>query len=222
MAAHFGKMALGTDPSKQPHAHVHFRAEPHPRENRGGAALEVLERLVWLVELQATRCCARSCSSMMDCTFRRRGSKPSRFYVRAIDGIAIGPKAGSCGTAAYQATTIIETNIERDPLWDDYRELAAEYGFRACWSSPILSHTGQVLGTFAMYYRTPRGPLPEEQRLSEIAIHIASIAIENRRAEESLRKSEERYRALVTASSQDVWRTDERGEAFFARQPGAR
>jgi PAS domain S-box-containing protein len=91
------------------------------------------------------------------------------------------------------------TDILKDPLWDDFRELAVKHELRACWSSPILSHTGRVSGTFAMYYRVPRGPLPEEQRLTDIATHIASIAIDSRRTEESLREREERSRAIVRA-----------------------
>src|SRR5262245_23703331 len=147
----------------------------------------------------------------------RLGAAPSlpESYVDAIDGSAIGPNTGSCGTAAYFAKAVFVTDILTDPLWEDYRELAVRNGLRACWSTPILSPRAEVSGTFAMYYRVPRGPRPEEERLMQAATHIASIAIENWRAHESLYKSEERYRALVSASSQDVWRTNERGEAFF-------
>src|SRR5207244_6054060 len=58
------------------------------------------------------------------------------------------------------------------------------YGFRACWSTPILAHSGQALGSFAMYYREPRGPSPAEMRALEMATHLAGIAIERRVARE--------------------------------------
>jgi PAS domain S-box-containing protein len=136
----------------------------------------------------------------------RHGAAPSlpTAYTRAIDGAAIGPSAGSCGTAAYRAETVIVSDIETDPLWADYRNLASAHGLRACWSSPVLSSAGKVLGTFATYYREPRIPSPQEQNVIERITHLASIAVERERAEESLRASEaylaEAQRLTHTAS----------------------
>jgi len=114
-------------------------------------------------------------------------------YIRALDGSEIGPAAGSCGTAAYRQAPVIVTDIETDPLWDDYRELARAHGLRACWATPIIDADGRVLGTFAMYYRQPRSPGEEDFRLIERATHIAGIAIERKQAEASLRESEEKF-----------------------------
>jgi GAF domain-containing protein len=88
----------------------------------------------------------------------RHGAAPSlpTSYIEAIDGIAIGPSVGSCGTAAYRGEPVIVSNIATDPLWSDFRDLALGHGLRACWSTPILSSEGRVLGTFAIYYREPR------------------------------------------------------------------
>ena len=88
----------------------------------------------------------------------RRGAAPSlpEGYNQAIEGAAIGPRAGSCGTAMYFGRTIIATDVLVDPVWEDYRELAVAYGFRACWSTPIFSAQRRVLGSFAMYYPDPR------------------------------------------------------------------
>lgn len=118
------------------------------------------------------------------------GAAPSlpEAYSRAIDGEAIGPAAGSCGTAAYRGEAVIVTDIELDPLWANYRDLALAHGLRACWSTPIRSYQGPVLGTFAMYYREPRSPRPEDTQVIELATHLAGIAIERRRAEEALRR----------------------------------
>jgi PAS domain S-box-containing protein len=109
-------------------------------------------------------------------------------YSDAIDGLAIGPSAGSCGTAAYRAEPVIVSDIATDPHWVDYRDLALPHGLRACWSTPILSSVGTVLGTFAMYYREPRSPTPEEHEAIEQITHIASIALERKQAEAVLRE----------------------------------
>ena len=109
-----------------------------------------------------------------------------RAYTRAIDGAQIGPAAGSCGTAAYRRDAVFVTDIETDPLWEDYRAIARPFGLRACWSSPILANDGHVLGTFAMYYRTPRRPEPEAIELIARAAHVAGIAIERRHLDAQL------------------------------------
>jgi GAF domain-containing protein len=83
-------------------------------------------------------------------------------YCEAIDGTEIGPEAGSCGTAAFVGHSIYVTDIATDPLWANYRHLALPHGLRACWSTPIFNEAGKLLGTFAIYYRTPRAPHPEE------------------------------------------------------------
>ena len=108
-------------------------------------------------------------------------------FCRAIDGHEIGPNAGSCGTAAFRREPVIVTDIEIDPLWEDYRELAHKHSLRACWSMPIMDLGGTVLGTFAMYYHEPHSPLERDLRLIERASHLAGIAIERKHTEELLR-----------------------------------
>jgi len=128
----------------------------------------------------------------------RHGAAPSlpEAYVKAIDGAPIGPRAGSCGTAMYRREPVVVIDVMQDPLWEDYRDLAAAHGVRACWSTPILSTDKRVLGSFAMYYPEPRGPSPVEMRLVEVATQLASIAIERQRTEELRRESEERFRTI--------------------------
>ena len=87
-------------------------------------------------------------------------------------------------------TVMIVTDMLADPLWEDYRELAAASGLRACWSTPIISPAGKVLGSFAMYYKEPRVPTGEEAKLTDVATHIAGLAIEHQRAEEALRRTQ--------------------------------
>ena len=87
---------------------------------------EILERLVLLIEAQSP---GMLCSVLLlseDGDHVRHGAAPSlpKEYVEAIDGGAIGPKHGSCGTAMYRGEPVVVTDISVDPLWEDYRDLA--------------------------------------------------------------------------------------------------
>jgi PAS domain S-box-containing protein len=147
---------------------------------------EILEKLVRVVEAQFA---GLLCSVLLldeDGQHTRHGAAPSlpAPYAKAIDGLCIGPKAGSCGTAMYRREPVVVTDILQDPLWETYRDVAEPYGLRACWSTPILAHSGKALGSFAMYYREPRSPIPAETRALEMATHLAGIAIERKLARE--------------------------------------
>ena len=153
---------------------------------------QILDRLVKLIEAQAPD---MLCSVLLlsdDGDHVRHGAAPSlpEDYVNAVDGSAIGPKHGSCGTAMYRGEPVVVTDIFSDPLWEDYREIAAATGLRACWSTPILSGRGKVLGSFAMYYREPRTPTGDEAGLTDVATRIAGLAIEHNAARESLARTQ--------------------------------
>jgi GAF domain-containing protein len=113
----------------------------------------------------------------------RHGAGPSLpdDYNAAIDGIEIGPEVGSCGTAAFHARTVSVFDIANDPLWANFKDLALQYGLRACWSTPILDSDGNVLGTFANYYKVVRDPSPVDQELTEMIKRIAARAIQQDR-----------------------------------------
>jgi PAS domain S-box-containing protein len=169
---------------------------------RGKPLAEVLASLVQLIEAQSE---GMTCSVLQlseDGKHIRSGAAPGlpEIYVKAVDGAPIGPKNGSCGTAMYLAKPVIVTDMLDNPLWEDYRELAVLSGQRACWSTPIFSGSGKVLGSFAMYYRKPQSPSGAEARLTEVATHIAGIAIEHQRAEAELRASEERFAKAFDAN----------------------
>ncbi|MGA8214856.1 MAG: ATP-binding protein [Candidatus Sulfotelmatobacter sp.] len=129
----------------------------------------------------------------------RHAAGPSlpKEYGQIIDGIQIGPCAGSCGTAAYRRQPVIVSDIATDPLWAECRHLALPHGLRACWSTPIASQDGGILGTFAIYYREPRTPDSEHLQLIAHATHLAAVAMEWDRAQAELRSAENRYRTLV-------------------------
>ncbi|MES0001897.1 EAL domain-containing protein [Mesorhizobium sp. M0051] len=149
---------------------------------------DVLDRLMRLVESQLTGIFGSVLLLDKHGSHLRHGAAPSlvKGYTNAIDGIAIGPKVGSCGTAVYRREPVIVADVIQDPLWEDYRELVAVYGYRSCWSTPILSHQGAVLGVFAMYSMTVREPVEAETRLIDFTTRIAGIAIERKLAEDQI------------------------------------
>jgi diguanylate cyclase (GGDEF)-like protein/PAS domain S-box-containing protein len=150
---------------------------------------EVLDRLMRLVEGQLTGIFGSVLLLDKDGQHLRQGAAPSlaEAFVKAVDGVSIGPNVGSCGTAVYRREAVIVTDIMTDPLWKDYCALAAVHGYRSCWSTPILSHEGAVLGVFAMYSFSVREPTLAETRLVELTTRIAGIAIERKRAEDQIR-----------------------------------
>ena len=168
---------------------------------KGDSLSSILDAICGLVEELCSGCL---CSILLlDSSGKRlwHGAGPSipKPYAQAIDGFVIGPNVGSCGSAAYRAEQVIVSDIATDPRWTHFREDALTNGLRACWSTPILSLENRVLGTFAMYYREPRSPAPRHQEVIEQITHLASIAIQRKRAEEALRGSEQLARGQVEA-----------------------
>jgi PAS domain S-box-containing protein len=123
--------------------------------------------------------------------------------------LPIGPCAGSCGTAAFRGSPVIVSDIKTDPLWEvpEHRASALKHGLRASWSSPVLSSKGKVLGTFCMYYREPRSPSSQDLELIGFATHFVRIAIERDRAEEALRRNEQRLRDVIDTIPTITWST---------------
>jgi len=110
------------------------------------------------------------------------GPTIAKEYSTALDGIAIGPGVGSCGTAAFLGKAITVENIFTDPSWLPYRPLAdilaREHEVKACWSSPILQSGGRVLGAFGFYYKENRGPTEEERMIVAECVDLCSLVLE--------------------------------------------
>jgi diguanylate cyclase (GGDEF)-like protein len=106
------------------------------------------------------------------------GPRLPEAYSTAIDGVAIGPMIGSCGSSAYLRAPVAVTDIEIDARWIDFKELPLKQGLKACWSSPIFGADNRVLGTFAFYYHENRGPTAAEQRIVDTCVHLCAIALE--------------------------------------------
>jgi PAS domain S-box-containing protein len=179
-----------------------------------GAPLEkTFETLLRLVERESPE---MLCSILLldeDGRHLRPGAAPSlpADLVRATNGIEVGPQAGSCGTAAFRREAVIVADIAQDPLWEKPRDAVLRHGLRACWSTPILDPRGQVLGTFAIYSRTPGEPTARHRQLIEAVTHTAAVAILRHREEEALRKSEQRYRTLTEQAADAFFVHDETG-----------
>ncbi|MGW2388920.1 SpoIIE family protein phosphatase [Streptomyces lydicamycinicus] len=133
-----------------------------------------------------------------DGTHLLHGTGPSlpAFYNDAIDGVAIGPDVGSCGTSAYLREPVIVTDIATDSRWKDYRDLAARAEVAACWSTPIMGTDDRLLGTFAIYHRAPKAPADKDVALSGAFARIAALAIERHQALEAGRAAQEREKAV--------------------------
>lgn len=123
-----------------------------------------------------------------DVTRLQHGAAPSlpEDYSRAVDGIEVGPDAGSCGTAAHQGAEVIAADILVDPRWHTFRAVAAPHGLRACWSTPIRGRSG-IVGTFAVYHREPHRPDARERALVDHFTQLASLAIDHDRLSQERR-----------------------------------
>ncbi|HEY6070729.1 MAG TPA: PAS domain S-box protein, partial [Chthoniobacterales bacterium] len=195
--------------------------------------VEVLTEVVLLMEGQAE---GLRCSILVlgrDGKHVQHGAAPHlpETYVKAVNGLPIGPRAGSCGTAMHRKQRVIVADVMTDPLWTDYRELAKICGLTSCWSTPIISPQGDVLGSFAMYREEKRGPHPEEERLTAIATHIAGIAIERQRQQEALREREARISLAAESADLALWSLypeqnmawmSEKGRAIYGFEPEAK
>ncbi len=155
----------------------------------GAPLQEVLTKLVMLIEeqLEGVLCSVLLLDENTGCLSNGAAPNLPDAYCEAIEGIEIGPTVGSCGTAAYHKKTVIVEDIETDPLWADFSDLALGHGLRSCWSTPILSLDGRVLGTFALYTDHIFAPGEKEVRLTIDTVRIAAIAIERELSEQKIR-----------------------------------
>jgi len=151
------------------------------------------------------------------------GAAPSLpdFYNAAIDGLAIGPGVGSCGTAAHTRQRIIVEDIGSHPWWTPFRDVAGRAGLGACWSQPILAHDGRVLGTFAIYHRQASAPGSAELRLIDEEAQLVALAIEKTASDARLQLAA----SVFSHAHEGIMITDERGvivevNATFTRITG--
>jgi PAS domain S-box-containing protein len=187
---------------------------------RGRVLPDVLDRIVRLIEAQREGLLASILLVDQEEKCLRDGAAPSLpvEYTRLLDGAPIGPKNGSCGTAAYLGQRVIVEDISTHPYWEEFKQLALPHGLRACWSTPILASDRRVLGTFAMYYREPRGPNESEVEWVDAATDLAAVAISRDKVERSVRRSEARYRQIIDSAHEGIWTIDTLHRTTFANR----
>jgi PAS domain S-box-containing protein len=139
-------------------------------------------------------------------------------YNRAIEGLAPSAKGGSCGTAIHRRERVIVTDTQTDPLWADFAPLARQHGLAACWSTPIFDGARNAVGTFAVYYRQPRGPSREEIECVDRATSVAAVAIVAQRSRQQIEDREQRFRSLFTYVPEAVFALDMEGNIVDCNQ----
>lgn len=200
----------------------------------GGACLtDVLENLCSEIDDQSPD--VMSSVMLMDPDGKRlwptAGQRVPKEWISAITPLPIGPRMGSCGTAAFRKQRVINPDIASDPLWsgspaEEYREIALRNGLRAAWSQPVVSKSDELLGTFAMYYAEPRSPSASDLQLIEGAGHIALIATETERSRsllkkafDELKKSKAQLETILDTIPTVAWRGEPDGSInYFNRR----
>jgi len=179
----------------------------------GEPTLNILEALCRLGEQQLP---GSRCSVLLISEDGKRfvgGAAPSfpSEIVEALTGVAVGPRVGSCGTAAFERRDVVASDILTDPHWEDWRSAFLPLGVRACWSRPVYGANGSVLATYGFYFSDVQSPTPEELESLENLRQLAAIAISNARTHETLTESEEHHRYTVEFNPQIPWTADPMG-----------
>src|SRR4026207_267119 len=152
----------------------------------------------------------------------KHGAAPSLplGYNESIHGRPVNIYSGPCAMAAFLKEQVIAADVASDTRWDTYewRTLAMAHGLRACWSTPIRSSDEKVLGTFAIYSRTPGSPSAYHQHLIGQITHLATVAIEHKHREEKLRQDEQELRRITDAIAQLICVLGPDGKTLYANR----
>src|SRR6267154_6456071 len=189
----------------------------------------ILDALCQFVESATTGC---HCSVVLidpSGTRLEHGAAPSlpASFITSIVGRPVNAESGPCAMAAYLNAQVIAADLTTETRWAEYEwcPMALEHGMRACWSTPILSAAGEVLGAFAIYYAEPRTPTRRDQALIDQFTHIASITVERERSQISLRRAlskvrqdESELRRITDAIPQTIVVLDPSGAPIYANQ----
>jgi PAS domain S-box-containing protein len=126
-------------------------------------------------------------------------------YVDVIDGTPIGPRAGSCGTAAYTESRVIVEDISTSTLWEEYRQHAEPHDLVACWSTPVFDGDGGILATFAVYPPTRTSPSDYELAVLDAFSNITGLVIERSQVHSQLAAEKLRLKSIVQGTGAGAW-----------------
>jgi PAS domain S-box-containing protein len=208
--------ATSTDPNKRQNLAQH---NVILEQLATGASFdEIMDALVTTTELVNPAMICSIFLSDPSGKYLRRCTAPSLpdSFTKAIESAEIAPGATSCGAAAFEKQRVIVEDVMTHPDWVSLRAFAEKAGVRACWSEPIFSASGEVLGAFSIYYREPHVPTEGEMDFVQDIAHIAGIAIERRNAEDSLKQSEDRYHSLFNNNLEAILITDNNAKIIDA------
>ncbi|WP_281291111.1 PAS domain S-box protein [Paraburkholderia panacisoli] len=186
---------------------------------------KVLDELCRLVEEIASGClCSISLIDPGDMTFQRVNA-PSlgATYTYPPSGSPVRGDSGPSEMAASLKEPVITSDIASESRWPRaWRDLSLAHGLRACWATPILSRTHEALGTVTIFRSEPGAPTPFQSDLIVQLAHIASIAIERARSDLALKRSEERFRAIVDTTPECVTVLANDGTLLWVNSAGRR
>ncbi|MEO8407635.1 MAG: PAS domain S-box protein, partial [Oxalobacteraceae bacterium] len=171
---------------------------------------QILDRIARLMEQQVPGTMASVMLVSEDGLQLYCGAAPGlpESFRRVVTGASIGPAAGSCGTAAYCREAVIVSDIATDPLWRDTRQAALEHGLRACWSTPVFSSSGELVATFAAYYREIRAPTAEELDLIKNIAGLTTVAIERERSFRTVMATQKKLLEAQRLAMLGLWSFD--------------
>ena len=183
-----------------------FEKEVYDLNATGVSFQEVLNKLIESIEqIMPSSYCSMLQKTENNTLLSLAGGSLPESWIKLINGLAIGPSAGSCGTAVFTGKNSIVSDIYTDPLWENYREAVQPFGFKACWSVPIKKSSGKVIGSLAAYFKNIKHPQSYHINLLERAASLVGILIESRDAAEDITQSNERYNVVARATSDVVW-----------------
>ena len=186
------------------HRVVELRNDVRIRRTQPLGATRDLDRLLMLVDAGGGRL--------------EHGAAPSlpASFINAIIGRPVNVDSGPCAMATYLNEQVIAADLALETRWAAHAwcPMAMAHGLQACWSTPISSTMGKVVGAFAIYYDKPRTPTPEQQELIAQFSHVASIAIERAQSDAALKQGEARKAAILDAALDCIITIDQEGRVI--------
>lgn len=172
----------------------------------GHALPDICEAIVRFIESlrEGVRCSILLLDAERGTLHKAAAPSLPEFFNEAIEGMRIGEGVGSCGTAVFRRERVVVADILTHPFWERARRLVARTPMRACWSEPIFAHDGTVLGSFALYYDTPREPQPEELDLIASAASLTAIVISHKRGEQVLRDLDRAKDEFISTAAHEL------------------